>query len=92
MDVDTGSLVFSEAGRDRDGLFLVLEKQGEYCFIADGRGRRAEKPKKKKLKHLRSTGETAASLKSKIELGEKPTNTEIRNCIREFAEKTGYKL
>ena len=92
MDVEAGSLVFSEAGRDKDGLFLVLGRQGEYCFIANGRGRKAENPKKKKLKHLRSAGETISSLKSKIESGETPTNSEIRKGIKEFADRTGYKL
>ncbi len=91
LDVQAGSLVFSEAGRDKDGLFVVLSRQGEYCFIADGRSRRVEKPKKKKLKHLRSAGATA-SLKSKTDLGETPTNSEIRKSIKEYAEKTGYKL
>ena len=92
MDVEAGSLVFSEAGRDKGGLFLVLERQGEYCFIADGRGRKAENPKKKKLKHLRSAGETISSLKSKIDIGDRPTNTEIRKSIREFADRIGYEL
>ena len=92
MDVEAGSLVFSEAGRDKGGIFLVLDRQGEYCFIADGKGRKAENPKKKKLKHLRSAEETIASLKSKIEVGERPTNTEIRKSIKEFADRIEHKL
>ena len=90
MDIEAGSLVFSVAGRDKGGLFIVLRRQGEYCFIANGRGRRVEKPKKKKLKHLKGVGEITASLKSKIELGEMPTNTEIKKSIREYTEKTDY--
>ena len=89
LDIEAGSLVFSNAGRDKNGMFLVLEVCGEYCFIADGRSRKSEKPKRKKIKHLTCTGETAASLKSKIDSGEKPTNTEIRKSLKEYAEQIG---
>lgn len=89
MDIEAGSLVFSNAGRDKKDLFLVLEVCGEYCFIADGRRRKAEKPKKKKIKHLTDTGKTAATLKSKLDSGEKPTNTEIRKSLKGYAEQIG---
>jgi len=47
------SFVFSIAGRDSGRLFLVTEVAGDYALIADGKLRRLEKPKRKKIRHLR---------------------------------------
>ena len=55
MEIQAGSLVYSKAGHDRGILFLVLRIEGEYAYLADGKTRKLEKPKKKKQKHLQKT-------------------------------------
>ncbi len=50
-----GQLVTSLAGRDKSILFAVLKTEGEYVFLADGRHRRTNTPKKKKAKHIQKT-------------------------------------
>ena len=51
--LQTGEIVLSRAGRDRDRAFVVIEVlDSEYVLIADGRLRTLERPKKKKRKHL----------------------------------------
>lgn len=55
MDISKGSLVYSRSGRDKGKLFVVLDTDGDYVYLADGATRRAEKPKKKKLKHINKT-------------------------------------
>ena len=55
MDVTIGSAVYSRAGRDKGGLFMVLGVKDGYAYLADGDRRRAANPKKKKLKHLNRT-------------------------------------
>jgi ribosomal protein L14E/L6E/L27E len=53
----TTEVVVSLAGRDKGGIFAVIGYAGEgFALIADGRHRKKEKPKKKKLKHLRVIG------------------------------------
>ncbi len=48
-----GQVVKSKAGRDKDRLFLVLDIiDSENVFIVDGKLRKLENPKKKKVKHL----------------------------------------
>ena len=49
---ETGSLVKSKAGHDKDDIFVIIGQQGEYVWIADGKGRTVEKPKRKKKIHL----------------------------------------
>ena len=50
---DIGDIVRALAGRDEKKLFLVVGIADEnYVFIADGRSRKADAPKKKKIKHI----------------------------------------
>mgnify|MGYP001031992256 CR=1 FL=1 len=55
MDICRGSLVYSRAGRDKGGLFLVLSADEDNVYLADGVTRRVSKPKKKKRKHINKT-------------------------------------
>ena len=50
MEFVKGLVVRSAAGRDKGGLFTVLEVDGDYAIICDGRHRRLEHPKRKKWK------------------------------------------
>ena len=54
-EITRGSLVYSRAGRDKGTLFLVLKRDGEFVYLADGDTRQVENPKKKKLKHINKT-------------------------------------
>ncbi len=76
MDIQKGSIVRALAGRDKGGLFVVLDTEGSYACIADGKRRRIQHPKRKKLKHLAPT-HTVCS-------GSTETNPQIRKAIREF--------
>ena len=47
-------VIESTAGRDKGRLFIVFEVLDDfYVTVVDGKSRRLEKPKKKKIKHLR---------------------------------------
>lgn len=55
MEITVGSVVFSKAGHDKGDVFLVVSLEKEYAYVSDGKFRKIEKPKKKKLKHLQGT-------------------------------------
>lgn len=48
----TGNLARSTAGHDRNQLFVIVKEEGEYVYVADGRQRTLEKPKRKNKKHV----------------------------------------
>ena len=56
MDIVRSNIVKSTAGRDEGDFFFVLDTQGEFLLLADGKSRRVEKPKKKKRKHVSFAG------------------------------------
>ncbi len=77
MNVLQGSVVKSTAGHDKNSYFVAVSIQGNFVFIADGKERKLEKPKRKNIKHLDVT-------KSVIELHE-ITNKKLRKLLNEFA-------
>lgn len=54
--ISAGDLVISLCGHDKGDLFIVLSTEGEYVIICDGKRSKAEKNKKKKIKHIQATG------------------------------------
>lgn len=47
-----GNLAKSLAGHDRNQIFVIVKEEGEYVYVADGRLRLLEKPKRKNKKHI----------------------------------------
>ncbi len=86
MDIGLGSIVFSKAGRDKGDYFVVVACEGEYAYICDGKARKCDKPKKKKLKHMTVTKAVSALIYEKLTETGKVTNNEIRRAISEFRE------
>jgi len=78
-------IVISINGRDKDKRFIVIGSEDEYSLIADGKGRRYEKPKRKKNKHLRFENKADSLIAEKLIGGEKVTNNEIRRYLAEYA-------
>lgn len=86
MDIGLGSIVFSKAGRDKGDYFVVVATEGEYAYICDGKTRKCDKPKKKKLKHITVTKAVSELICQKLTDAEKVTNNEIRRALSEFCE------
>lgn len=85
MDVEAGSLVKSIAGRDKGEMFVVLKREEDFLFLANGKARKTENPKKKKLKHISFINLELEALKKKLMEGDMPTNAEIRKGLKDFS-------
>ena len=85
MELSAGDIVYSKAGRDKDKIFIVLEVlDNEYVLIADGILRGVQKPKKKKIKHLKKTNIKAELVKRKFAKREEVTNTDLKRLLAEL--------
>lgn len=81
------ALVESVAGRDKGRIFVVLSHIDEnHVFVSDGKMRRVEKPKKKKIKHLRLLGQHSEFLESKMTEDGRVTNSDIRKELARLSE------
>ena len=91
MEIAQSNIVLSDAGRDRGKLFFVLNVEGEFLLLADGKSRRVEAPKRKKRKHVRLVSARETELSAKIKGEEKITNSELRRALAIFRE-TDYPI
>ena len=87
MEIDKSSLVVSKAGRDQGQLFYVIDADEQYVYLADGKSRRLEKPKRKKRKHIEQIPRTESRIAEKIRNGEKVLNSELRKELASFGKK-----
>lgn len=78
MEMKKGHIVRSCAGHDKDAFYVVLGVQGKFAFIANGKDRKVEKPKRKSLKHLKMSHTV-------VEL-DNLTNRKLRNVLSGFQE------
>jgi len=90
-EVKVGQVVESIAGRDK-GFHMIVYGiiDNEYVTVVDGRHRRVENPKKKKLKHLHLTPKVASRFVKNIQTGIVPTNEEVREYLDELVGPDKY--
>ena len=87
MEIAKSTIVRSDAGRDKGKLFYVLETQGEYLLLADGKSRKVESPKRKKRRHVQFVAEGDGRLSNKIKSEETITNSELRRTLAAYREE-----
>ena len=85
MKFDKADVVISLNGRDEGKRFLVVGTEEGYSLLADGKGRRVEKPKRKKNKHIVLEDQATGPIADKLIEGEKVTNNEIRRTLAKYA-------
>ena len=84
MDIARSDIVKASAGRDKGKLFFVLEVEGEYLLLADGKNRRLERPKRKNRKHVIFQARFDCRTAEKIRSGEKLANSDLRKTLAQF--------
>ena len=53
-----GKIVLSNAGRDKGKYLAVINCTESYVWVADGKERKLENPKRKNIKHISVTADT----------------------------------
>lgn len=85
MDYSVGQVVFSKCGRDKGKPFIVTSTEGEYVYMADGKLRTLEQPKKKKIKHVQKTNFISLEVKEKLESNSYILNADIVKVLKEYS-------
>lgn len=80
---EVGRIAVSKAGRDTGRVFVIKQViDTYYVYIVDGDLRKMNRPKKKKLKHLKLTEDVLTGIADKLKEGTKVFDAEIRSAIR----------
>ncbi|NLK37336.1 MAG: hypothetical protein GX299_04570 [Epulopiscium sp.] len=91
MEYTVGQVVYSKSGHDKGDALLILSVEGEYVYLADGKRRTLEKPKRKKVKHIQPTNYINYALQKKLEEKDYVINADIVKVLKEYSEKEGNK-
>lgn len=71
-----GMMARSKAGRDSGRVYVIMDAEGAYVYLADGRYRTVEHPKKKKIRHIQLIGRECDLSRT--------DNAQIRKMIKEY--------
>ena len=87
-DIAVSDVVVSIAGRDQGEWFYVLNADQTYLYLANGRDRTLDKPKRKKRKHVEKVLRSETRVAAKLRSGDKVLNSELRRDLAFLARET----
>lgn len=80
--IEIGRVAVSTAGRDKGRYFVILDIIDEqYVYIVDGDLRTKDRPKRKKIRHLKLCPQVLTGIAEKLKTGARVFDAEIRSAI-----------
>ena len=86
-DITISDVVVSTAGRDQGDWFYVIAEDPIYLFLANGKDRSLDKPKRKKRKHVQWVLRSETRVAEKLRSGNKVLNGELRRDLAFLARE-----
>ena len=86
-DINISDVVVSTAGRDQGEWFYVIAEDQTYLFLANGKDRTLDKPKRKKRKHVQKVLRSETRVAEKLRCGDKVLNGELRRDLAFLARE-----
>ena len=84
MEIRKGDIVQSLFGRDKGNALFVADVDDGFVVLVDGKSRRLEHPKRKKLKHCKFLARETSRVSEKLGAGERVTNSDVRRALAAF--------
>ncbi len=75
------------AGKEKGKYYVILHADNEYVYLSDGKRRKTQFPKKKKLKHVALVGHTDECIFKDCTLGNRITNNEVKRAIKDYLKQ-----
>ena len=80
-------VVVSTAGHDQGEIFYVIGMDDQYLYLANGKDRSLDKPKRKKRKHVQMVLRSETRVVEKLIQGDKVLNSELRRDLAFHAKE-----
>ena len=74
-------VVVSTAGHDKGKLFYVIDTDETFLYLANGKDRTLDKPKRKKRRHVQKVLRSETRVAGKLQSGDKVLNSELRRDL-----------
>ena len=91
-DYIISDVVKSTAGRDKDEIFYVIGEDDKFLFLANGKDRPLDRPKRKKRKHVQKVLRSETRVAEKLRAGDKVLNGELRRDLAYIARDASENL
>ena len=85
--INVSDVVVSTTGRDAGQWFYVINEDPNYLYLANGKDRTLDKPKRKKRKHVQKVLRSETRVADKIRTGGKVLNGELRRDLAFLARE-----
>ena len=79
---EIGCFGVSRAGHDRNEIYVIINSDEEYVYLADGKSKTVDKPKKKKKKHIQIIVHTDQAIQTKLNQNKLFINEDIKRAIK----------
>ena len=81
--IEIGAVVISKMGRDEGRSFVVVQEvDSDFVLLADGKLRGMDHLKKKRRKHLKTTGIVVEEAAARLRAGAVIENHEVRSWLK----------
>ena len=93
MDPDLSDFMIADvveaiAGREKGQWYYVIAANDEFLFLANGKDRSLEQPKRKKRKHAKKVLRSETRVAEKLRAGDKVLNSELRRDLAYLSQNT----
>ena len=82
MNKYIGCFATSIAGNDHNNIYVIIDADDEYVYLVDGKIRKVNNPKKKKLKHVQLIKRTDDTITGRINNNVALSNEDIKYAIK----------
>ena len=86
-ELTISDVVVSTKGRDQGKWFYVIAEDQDFLFLANGKDRTLEKPKRKKRRHIQKVLRSETRVAKHQRSGDKVLNSELRKDLA-YLKKT----
>ena len=80
-NIHISDVVVSTAGHDQGEMFYVVSTDDKFLYLANGKDRTLDKPKRKKRRHVQKVLRSETRVAAKILSGDKVLNSELRRDL-----------
>ena len=86
-NMNISDVVVSTAGHDQGEIFYVIDMDDQFLYLANGKDRTLDKPKRKKRKHVQKVLRSETRVVDKLIHGDKVLNSELRRDLAFHAKE-----
>jgi len=81
-----GKLAISRSGHDKGNIYVIVKEEGEFVYVADGRLKMLENPKKKNKKHIQIIKKLPEEISELLSQNREYRNEEIKRAIKLYCK------